>query len=92
MASPGIGLGTTFTVELPRNLRSETKSDAESRSLPLYGVHLLLVDDDQVSLQMFEMLLAAQGAHVSTTGSAKEAIALVPTIANALWRRGSTSI
>jgi hypothetical protein len=40
-------------------------------------VSLLFVDDDRESLKMLDALRAAQGARVTTAGTAKEASALV---------------
>lgn len=78
VTSAGAGLGTTFTVELPRVATGDVANVANvSLSSPLQGVRLLLVDDEPDALELFGILLTAQGAMVTTAGSAEEALSLV---------------
>jgi signal transduction histidine kinase/ActR/RegA family two-component response regulator len=88
--SPGDGLGSTFTVKLPlapslertksrrrdaESLRANETDDAGVKALPsLDGVRVLLVDDDQDTLQMLAVILTTCKATVQTTASSAEAL------------------
>jgi signal transduction histidine kinase/ActR/RegA family two-component response regulator len=88
--SPGEGLGTTFTIKLPlapsherkKGSRRDTKSlraseavDAGMKALPtLDGLQVLLVDDDQDTLQMLAAVLTSYKATVQTAASSAEAL------------------
>jgi two-component system CheB/CheR fusion protein len=76
VVSAGIGLGTTFSVELPRSARAVEPSDSRRQGLALQGVRILLVDDERDTQEMLQTLLAAQGATVLTAGTAAQAIAM----------------
>ncbi len=83
-ASAGPGRGATFTVRLPLATMAETHEPDSSRagmfppgrSAPdsaagLTGTKVLLVDDDQESLQMLSTALTGSGATVVTASSAE---------------------
>jgi signal transduction histidine kinase/ActR/RegA family two-component response regulator len=88
--SPGDGLGSTFTVKLPlapsperkksrrrdaESLRANEANDAGVMVLPsLDGLRVLLVDDDQDTLQMLAVILTTYKATVQTTASSAEAL------------------
>ncbi|MDT4952091.1 MAG: hypothetical protein QOJ02_229 [Acidobacteriota bacterium] len=88
--SPGAGLGATFTVKLPlapspertksrrrdaESLRANEANDAGVKVLPsLDGLRVLLVDDDQDTLQMLAVILTTYKATVQTTASSSEAL------------------
>jgi signal transduction histidine kinase/CheY-like chemotaxis protein len=88
--SPGEGCGATFTIKLPlaaipehpkkrgRNngdSRSKEIASAETRALTsLDGVRVLLVDDDQDTLNMLSTVLSEQRATVQTATSVTEAL------------------
>jgi signal transduction histidine kinase/CheY-like chemotaxis protein len=88
--SPGEGCGATFTIKLPlavtpkrakergRNngdSRSKEIASAETRALTsLDGVQVLLVDDDQDTLNMLSSVLTEQRATVQTATSVAEAL------------------
>jgi signal transduction histidine kinase/CheY-like chemotaxis protein len=87
--SAGEGSGATFTVKLPLaasdrapQLRRETelfwtaeKVEARNAPLPkLEGLRVLLVDDDQDTLQMLSAMLAECKAQVQAASSAAEAL------------------
>ncbi len=92
-ASPGEGLGTVFTIRLPDAQRPERAeelfTEAESFRLKkettvelnpnalLEGVQVLVVDDDQDTLNMLAVILADSGAVVQTAASAAEALELL---------------
>jgi len=83
--SPGEGQGATFTVTLPllnnQNQNEQVPHNWEespaviaSRSLPLSGVKILLVDDDLDTQSVITMLLEQDGAEVTAVSSAKAAL------------------
>lgn len=88
--SPGEEGGSTFTIKLPlapaheraKSPRRETESlwakedgKAHDKPLPsLEGVQVLLVDDDQDTLQMLAVVLASFRATVQTASSVTEAL------------------
>lgn len=81
--SKGEGLGTTFTVLLPRRTVSSNVIEADRREervsslLPLQtfpGVKILLVDDDVDSLEMLQFALNATSNTIETAGSVAEAM------------------
>lgn len=79
--SEGIGYGAQFTVRLPLITTTKTVNVGESSfaSDGLSGARILVVDDSQDSLEMLHFLLSAEGAHVITASSGKEALGLART-------------
>jgi signal transduction histidine kinase/ActR/RegA family two-component response regulator len=90
--SPGEGQGAAFTIQLPlapstqrgrgRNAgvgpQSKEEDNAHVAPLPaLDDVHVLLVDDDQDTLQILSVMLAESKAQVQTATSVKEALELL---------------
>jgi signal transduction histidine kinase len=87
--SEGDGRGASFTVELPARALSAPSAERWSaarspggtpppiRDVRLDGLHLLIVDDDEDSRDLIELLLTEQGAEVSSASSAGEALRLV---------------
>jgi PAS domain S-box-containing protein len=86
--SEGEGRGATFTVSLPllearnENVESRAEERAEvveksemrdSHSAILWGLHALVVDDDDDSRALISTALKAQGARVTVAASAAEA-------------------
>lgn len=84
--SPGAGMGSTFTVQLPmQNLywqeeewetstsRLPTRASS-STSLALAGKQVLVVDDEPDALEYFRIVLEQEGAQVTTVKSVREAI------------------
>jgi two-component system, chemotaxis family, CheB/CheR fusion protein len=87
--SPGDGQGTTLTVRLPlqalpqeaipeSDLDStplEVASDSSSDPAPLLeGLHILVVDDEVDTRELFEFVLEGYGAQVLAVASAREAL------------------
>jgi PAS domain S-box-containing protein len=85
-ASPGPGLGSTFTVRLPlQETRAQNTEpvfeDSAAKSLRhrsqsglLAGLRILIVDDQDDARELIEVLLTQYGAEVSAAGSAQEAL------------------
>ncbi|MCW5849021.1 MAG: PAS domain S-box protein [Anaerolineae bacterium] len=90
-ASPGPNQGATFTVYLPvagpsanrstgrdgavgdqTEVNRASLSDSEPR---LPGVRILVVDDDEPTLELLQVILTGQGAEVRICASASEAVA-----------------
>src|SRR5262245_1481002 len=88
-SSPGKGQGATFTVRFPiasadfvrqleqRASQAEAKSPAQRDDMDarqnLHGVRVLVVDDDEDTLEMLKFILQDRGADVTTAFSAAEA-------------------
>jgi signal transduction histidine kinase len=78
-ASPGPGLGATFTVTLPLVAMpaKQAGSDADqSHEADLTGIRVLVVDDDQSNLQMIAQLLRMHGASVMSASDARGTLAI----------------
>lgn len=84
--SAGRGLGSTFTVSLPRAGRSQSTPAVPAgapradrppprRDAPsLAGCRILVVDDEQDARELLELFLTAAGATVATAKSVNEAL------------------
>ncbi len=79
--SEGIGHGATFTVTLPLTaLGKKSLAAAEGLALngrPLFGVKILLVEDDADSREVLQLFLEQSGASVRSAASAKKALTLL---------------
>jgi PAS domain S-box-containing protein len=77
-SSPGLGLGATFTVQLPiRAIRSRSEMAAEAgltQGIELAGLQLLVVDDQADARELMRVVLQSQGAEVTTVDSAGAAL------------------
>jgi PAS domain S-box-containing protein len=74
--SPGEGLGSSFTVRLPRTNKSVTPPRPEFAPRgELHGVSALLIDDEPDSLELARYLLEAAGCSVAAVESAERALA-----------------
>ncbi|QOY93234.1 response regulator [Massilia sp. UMI-21] len=73
--SLGIGMGSTFTVELPLLRVSTPDGGAEHRQAPESGgsgMRVLLVDDNVDAMEMMAFLLAEMGYETCTTSDAAQ--------------------
>jgi two-component system CheB/CheR fusion protein len=74
--SPGIGLGTTFSVWLPLYTGIERHQLLRAGSPGLQGARVLLVDDEETIVESLHQILALAGAQVTTASSAEDAARL----------------
>ncbi|QDL10011.1 hybrid sensor histidine kinase/response regulator [Brasilonema octagenarum UFV-E1] len=75
--SRGEGKGATFTVRLPLMLNpsiTQGETQKDDKSPDLYGVRVLVVDDEPDNRDFLAFLLEAYGACVSAAASAHEAL------------------
>ncbi len=98
--SAGRGLGSTFIVELPLVHGTRDTADAteplqqsvavdSSKAVGLYGVRVLLVEDDDDSRTLLAVLLKRQRAEVIAVASAAEALDALVAMIDA--ERGSSA-
>jgi PAS domain S-box-containing protein len=77
--SPGIGMGSTFTVELPVLRVTGAAADQaaqEEAAAPAGGLRVLLVDDNIDAMEMMGFLLAEMGHQAWTTYDASQIVPL----------------
>lgn len=89
VASPGEGLGTTFTVLLPHGKVSSAISETgnaalaqltppePNRATELSGLRLLVVDNDADAREILRIILEGSGALVQTADSAAAALEVI---------------
>ncbi|RYG88053.1 MAG: PAS domain S-box protein [Alphaproteobacteria bacterium] len=79
-ASPGPGMGATFTLRLPMHTRTDFGAlDAVDDAVSLQGLRILYVDDSVDTLESFSTLLSLDGAEVIPALGGREALQLVET-------------
>jgi PAS domain S-box-containing protein len=88
-ASPGEGLGATFTVQIPVAIvhrdasgrehpsTSDVTAHGMATSSDLSGVHVLIIDDDEDALELARRLLSECGARIDTATSGAEGLARI---------------
>ena len=76
VASPGPGLGSTFTVLLPR-APALPPSQRAAAAPAVMQRRVLMVDDDSDSLEIFAMLVRMKRASVDTAGSGAQALEML---------------
>ena len=91
VVSPGIGQGTTFTVQLPVMIIHPPASDPErlhsiveangrvEASPTLEGLKILVVDDEADARELLSTILQKYGADVIAVASVKEALTIIET-------------
>jgi PAS domain S-box-containing protein len=83
VASPGEGLGATFTVTLP--VMTAVSPKIEDKGLPndcpnLQSLRIVAVDDDTDSLDLITFILEQYGVEVTAVASAREALEAIAKI------------
>lgn len=80
--SPGPGQGSRFTVRLPLRESATALAAAQpSTTGPLVkpeGAHILIVEDDEDTLELLQSTFKAKGFRVTTCQSAQEALQIAP--------------
>ncbi len=75
-----VGLGTTFTLHLPKSLfaaAGQPVGETTSPAADLHGLRVLLVEDHDVARETISELLRGAGAAVRAAGSGREALTLL---------------
>ena len=71
-------IGSTFTVTLPLEIAEERAEETEIKELPrkadISGLHLLLVEDNELNAEIAATLLEDQGAIITIVGDGKAAV------------------
>jgi PAS domain S-box-containing protein len=77
--SPGIGLGSTFSVHLPNPSASRSTAATKAAPIPtattLEGVHVLIVEDDPDAREIAARTIADAGGQSLAVGNALDALA-----------------
>jgi len=80
--SEGVGHGSRFTVRLPRKERLSEASAGEQQAAGLRvetrSAHILIVEDDEDTLELLQSTFKAKGYRVTTCQSAAEALQIAP--------------
>jgi PAS domain S-box-containing protein len=76
--SAGPGSGASFAVHLPLRAVQRQIEPFESPETPLYGLKVLVVDDDADTRELVSTALMHSGARTAAAGSAREALELMP--------------
>jgi PAS domain S-box-containing protein len=87
-ASEGLGLGATFTIQLPCgaamgstpapvDVEPPMRARSARSRVSLDGIRVLAIDDDADELSMMRDVLTSAGAHVVTAQSGREALSLL---------------
>jgi PAS domain S-box-containing protein len=76
--SAGPGCGASFAVHLPLRAVQRQSEPFESPETPLYGLKVLVVDDDADTRELVSTALMHSGARTAAAGSAREALELMP--------------
>ena len=73
-----LGEGTTFTVEVPFEIDHQKPQiqvhEMELSEHPLKGMHILLVEDNSLNMEIAEFMLTEQGAAVKKAWNGQEAV------------------
>jgi signal transduction histidine kinase/CheY-like chemotaxis protein len=80
--SGGLGQGSRFTIRLPRRKRTGLTGPLEmpatgSLTKP-EGAHILVVEDDEDTLELLQSTFSSKGYRVTTCQSAQEALQIAP--------------
>jgi PAS domain S-box-containing protein len=80
--SEGVGRGSRFTVRLPRKERQSEAAAGQPQAAGLRvetrSAHILIVEDDEDTLELLQSTFKAKGYRVTTCQSAAEALQIAP--------------
>src|SRR6185436_17003266 len=78
----GLGRGSRFTVRLPRKESQVAAAAARQQAAGIQsetsGAHILIVEDDEDTLELLQSTFKAKGFRVTTCQSAAEALKIAP--------------
>lgn len=76
------GVGSTFVITIPFEIAPPPEQLPAHPALPegdIKGLHLMLVEDNELNAEIAEMLLTDQGAEITTVHDGKQAVELFQT-------------
>jgi len=79
--SAGAGRGSTFIIRLPRRKRTGLTGPLQMPTTPLSkpeSAHILVVEDDEDTLELLQSTFKSKGFRVTTCKSAQEALSIAP--------------
>ena len=70
------GVGTTFVIQIPFKIDTETDrmEKEEKAAISLRGLHILLVEDNELNMEIAEFIVTNEGAVVTKAKNGKEAV------------------
>ena len=70
------GVGTTFVIQIPFKIDTETdRMEKEEKAvISLHGLHILLVEDNELNMEIAEFIVTNEGAVVTKAKNGKEAV------------------
>ena len=70
------GVGTTFVIQIPFKIDTETDrmEKEEKAAISLQGLHILLVEDNELNMEIAEFIVTNEGAVVKKAKNGKEAV------------------
>ena len=70
------GVGTTFVIQIPFQIDTETDrmEKEEKAAISLRGLHILLVEDNELNMEIAEFIVTNEGAVVTKAKNGKEAV------------------
>ena len=71
------GKGSTFVITIPYEIApAEEEKPKEKGHVDIAGLHLMLVEDNELNAEIAQMLLTDKGARVTVVGDGKQAVDL----------------
>ncbi len=71
------GKGSTFVITIPFEIAPAEEEKSEEREhVDIAGLHLMLVEDNELNAEIAQMLLTDKGARVTVVGDGKQAVDL----------------
>lgn len=71
------GKGSTFVITIPFDIApAEEKKSQDKKPVNIEGLHLMVVEDNELNAEIAQMLLTDRGARVTLAGDGKQAVQL----------------